>query len=84
MSKGEKLVYFLAAVIGAVVGGQFGGLLGVFGAFAMVAGVGFADMLLSLQLSSPHPQFASYYEVFDESHDPRSGNSKENNLVGVG
>jgi len=46
MSKGEKLVYFLAAVIGAVVGGQFGGLLGVFGAFAMVAGVGFADMLL--------------------------------------
>ena len=48
MSKGEKLVYFLAAVIGAVVGGQFGGLLGVFGAFAMVAGVGFADMLLAL------------------------------------
>ncbi len=47
MSKGEKLVYFLAAVIGAVVGGQFGGLLGVFGAFAMVAGVGFADMLLA-------------------------------------
>lgn len=48
MSKGERLVYFLAAVIGAVVGSQFGGLLGVFGAFAMVAGVGFADMLLSL------------------------------------
>ena len=48
MSKGEKLVYFLAAVIGAVVGSQFGGLLGVFGAFAMVAGVGFADMLLTL------------------------------------
>ena len=48
MSKGEKLVYFLAAVIGAVVGGQFGGLPGVFGAFAMVAGVGFADMLLAL------------------------------------
>ena len=48
MSKGEKLVYVLAAVIGAVVGGQFGGLLGVFGAFAMVAGVGFADLLLAL------------------------------------
>jgi hypothetical protein len=48
MSKGEKLVYFLAAVIGAVVGSQFGGLLGVFGAFAMVAGVGFADMLFAL------------------------------------
>lgn len=48
MSKGEKLVYFLAAVIGAVVGGQFGGLLGVFGAFVMVAGVGFADLLLAL------------------------------------
>lgn len=48
MSKSEKLVYFLAAVIGAVVGGQFGGLLGVFGAFAMVAGVGFADMVLTL------------------------------------
>jgi hypothetical protein len=48
MSKGERLVYFLAAVIGAVVGSQFGGLLGVFGAFAMVAGVGFADMLLTL------------------------------------
>ena len=48
MSKGEKLVYFLAAVIGAVVGSQFGGLLGVFGAFVMVAGVGFADLLLTL------------------------------------
>jgi len=48
MSKGEKLVYILAAVIGAIVGSQFGGLLGVFGAFAMVAGVGLADMLLTL------------------------------------
>lgn len=48
MSKGEKLVYFLAAVVGAVVGSQFGGLLGVFGAFVMVAGVGFADMMLAL------------------------------------
>ena len=48
MSKGEKLVYILAAVIGAIIGGQFSGILGVFGAFAMVASVGFADMLLAL------------------------------------
>jgi len=48
MSNGEKLVYILAAVIGAIIGGQLSGLLGVFGAFAMVASVGFADMLLAL------------------------------------
>lgn len=46
MSRGEKLVYLLAATLGAVFGGQFGGLPGIFGAFAMVGTVGFADMLL--------------------------------------
>ena len=48
MSKGEKLVYILAAILGAIFGSQFGGLLGVFGAFAMVGTVGFADMLREL------------------------------------
>ena len=48
MSKGEKLVYILAAILGAIFGSHFGGLLGVFGAFAMVGTVGFADMLREL------------------------------------